>query len=73
MNRRDEKLDSLLGKKVQLTFWDKIKATGILHWNGAYNPILGIKPFYYYITKFDGGHLSFRKSHVISVKEVHDE
>ena len=73
INRRDEKLDSMLGKKVQVTFWDKTKASGILHWNGAYNPIKGLHPFCYYIQRVDGGHLSFRKSHVTSVKEVKSE
>ena len=72
INRRDKKLDALIGKKVIIDFDDDDFVIGILGWQGAYDSNNGFKPFSYYVTKANGGHLFFRKSHVISVKEVND-
>ena len=73
INRRDKKLDSLIGKKVIIEFDDDDFVIGILGWQGAYDSNNGLKPFSYHVKKANGSHLCFKKSHVISVKEVNDE
>lgn len=69
-NKRDKKLDSLLGKKVYICFYDGDYVIGILGWQDAYDPDTGIKPFCYYAKKANGSHLCFRKSHVKYVSEI---
>jgi hypothetical protein len=70
INRRDEKLDALLGKKVTITFRDKDEKTGILGWQGAFDYSNGLKSFCYYIKMDNGIYCSFRKTCVIHVREV---
>lgn len=72
-SHRDEKLDALLGKKVYLIFFDKTEAIGILGWQDEFNPQIGWLPYRYYIITDNGLHLSFRKSHVIYIREIKDE
>lgn len=73
INRRDKKLDALIGKKVIIEFDDDDFVIGILGWQGDYDRNNGLLPFSYYVKKANGSHLCFKKSHVISVKEVNDE
>lgn len=63
MNRRAEKLDSLLNQKVRITFTDGSTAEGILEWNRKH---IGLdKPSgEYSVLKADGNLCFFRKSHV---------
>ena len=70
INRRDEKLDALLGKKVTVTFWDKTEKTGIISWQGAFEPRNGLLPYRYHVLLDSGVYYGFRKSHVIHVREV---
>ena len=48
-NKRDAKLDSLLGKKVYLCFYDGDYVIGILGWQDAYDSETGLKPFCYFV------------------------
>ena len=68
INRRDKKLDALLGRTVEVTFIDDEKETGVLGWNEHLEPLM-LKPQHYYLRLASGSHLSFRKSYVKSVKE----
>lgn len=72
-NKRDAKLDSLLGKKVYLCFYDGDYVIGILGWQDAYNSETGLKPFCYYVEKANGSHLCFRKSCVKYVSEIKED
>ena len=70
MNRRSEKLDKYLNKRVQITFHDGDVQTGVLEFDRAYWGL----PFgsnEYSITN-GGTHMFFRKSHVKSIKEVRE-
>ena len=71
MNRRSEKLDQYLNKRVEITFFDGDIATGILEFN---RPYLGLKygSNMYSIT-YNDTNMFFRKSHVKSIKEVRDK
>ena len=76
MNRRSEKLDRYLGKKVAITFNDGDcrfndgdGRIGVLGWNEDFKPLM-LLPQMYYLRYSDGTHLSFRKSNVKSIKEV---
>lgn len=71
MNRRSEKLDKYLNKQVEITFNDGDSRIGVLGWNEHFEP-LRIIPQQYYLRYSDGTHLSFRKSHVKSIKEVRE-
>lgn len=70
MNRRSEKLDRYLNKRVEITFFDGDIATGILEFG---RPFMGLKigSNLYSITHNDT-HMFFRKSHVKSIKEVRE-
>lgn len=68
-NRRDKKLDALLGREVEITFIDDEKETGVLGWNEHLEPLMLI-PQHYYLRLAGGTHLSFRKSYVKRVKEI---
>lgn len=70
INRRDEKLDALLGKKVTVTFWNKTEKTGILTWQDAFDHSNGLLPYRYHVLLDNGVYYGFRKSHVINVREV---
>ena len=65
-SRRDEKLDSLLGKIVRLTFTDGDEKIGVLEWD---MPSLGIPSRSYSLYVFGSDYLFFRKSHVKKIKE----
>lgn len=70
MNRRSEKLDQYLDKKVEITFIDGDIAVGILEFG---RPFMGLSfgSNLYSIT-CNGVHMFFRKSHVKSIKESED-
>jgi hypothetical protein len=68
-NRRDKRLDALLGRAVEITFTDGEKETGVLGWNEHLEPLM-LVPQHYYLRLASGSHLSFRKSYVKSVKEI---
>lgn len=55
---------------MTVTFWDKTEKTGILGWQGAFDHSNGLLPYRYHILLDSGVYYGFRKSHVISVKEV---
>lgn len=68
-NRRDKKLDALIGKEVQIVFWDGDIKEGVLEWNRQYwGLVFGSNK--YSITDKKGIPLFFRKSHVKKIKEV---
>lgn len=69
MNRRSDKLDKYLNKRVKITFTDGDSRIGVLGWNEHLEPLM-IIPQQYYLRNSDGIHFSFRKSHVKSIKEV---
>ena len=69
MNRRSEKLDHYLNKQVEITFIDGDIRVGVIGWN-EYLESLMIIPQQYYLRYSDGRYLSFRKSHVKSIKKV---
>ena len=69
-SKRDKKLDSLLGKKVEIIFDNQNAVKGRLGWQNFCAPDMGRKAFSYYIKKADGTCFSFRKSHVIYAREV---
>lgn len=71
MNRRSEKLDQYLNKRVEIIFFDGDIATGILEFD---RPYWGLKfgSNKYSIT-YNDTHMFFRKSHVKSIKEVRDK
>lgn len=68
-NRRDKRLDALLGRAVEITFIDDEKETGVLGWNEHLEPLM-LVPQHYYLRLVNGSHLAFRKSHVKSVKAI---
>jgi hypothetical protein len=68
MNRRSKKLDQYLNKRVEITFVDGDSRIGVLGWNESLEPLMLI-PQQYYLRNSDGIYLSFRKSHVKSIKE----
>ena len=70
MNRRSEKLDQYLNKQVEITFIDGDSRIGVLGWNEHLEPLMIIPQQYYLYS--DGIYLSFRKSHVKSIKEVRE-
>ena len=67
--KRDKKLDALLGRVVEITFFDNKKETGVLGWNEHLEPLM-LQPQHYYLRLASGSHLTFRKSYVKSIKEV---
>ena len=74
INRRSEKLDALLGKKVQIEFKDGEFASGVLHWNKKFTPNTPYHSQTYYLElvtgKFSSEIVEFRKGHVKSIKEI---
>ena len=71
MNRRSEKLDKYLNKLVKITFTDGDSRIGVLGWNERLEPLMLI-PQQYFLRDSVGVYLSFRKSHVKSIKEVRE-
>lgn len=69
MNRRSDKLDQYINKRVEITFTDGDIRIGVLGWNEHLEPLM-IIPQQYYLRNSDGIYFSFRKSHVKSIKEV---
>ena len=70
INRRDKKLDALLGKKVQIEFTDGTFASGVLHWNERFTPETPYHSQVYMLERVTGGLLEFRKGHVKRVMRV---
>lgn len=71
MNRRSEKLDQYINKRVKITFADGDSRIGVLGWNEHLEPLMLI-PQRYYLKSSDWAYVSFRKSHVKSIKEVRE-
>lgn len=68
VNRRDKKLDALLGKVVEITFFNGEIATGVLEFN---RPYWGLKfGSNQYSIPYNGTYLFFRKSHVKSIRAL---
>ena len=79
INRRSEKLDALLGKRVQIEFKDGDFCSGILKWNERYTPETPWKPQSYYLdlyrivgSDYIGSKLFFRKGHVKNVMPIEE-
>lgn len=70
MNRRSEKLDKYLNKRVEVTFFDGHSRTGVLKWNEHFEPLM-MHPQHYYL-RCPETDVCFRKSHVKSIKEVRE-
>ena len=70
MNRRCNKLDDQIGKRVKITFTDGDVREGVLDWQGRYNPDNGLKPFSYNLLLPAGNHVCFKKSNVKTVERV---
>jgi hypothetical protein len=73
MNRRSEKLDKFLGKKVEITFTDGDVEQGWLEFDRPYWGLKFGSNRYSLEGCYANGtcsHLFFRKSHVKSIKEV---
>lgn len=66
INRRDAKLDSLLGKIVRITFENGQTKTGVLEWDMFYK---GKPSNSYSLYVFGYGYFFFKKTHVARVKE----
>lgn len=66
MNRRSEKLDRYLNKRVEITFFDGDVVTGILEFG---KPYFGLKSG---SNSYSIRNLYFRKSHVKSIKELRE-
>ena len=63
---RDKKLDSLIGKNVEVVFFDGVAVSGILGYTPEYSAKYGYrKPHYYYC-----GVWTFSKSHIKHIKEL---
>ena len=70
INRRDERLDDMLGKKVQIEFTDGTFASGVLHWNERFTPETPYHSQMYLLERVTGGVLEFRKGHVNHIEEI---
>ncbi|ADL36282.1 hypothetical protein bpr_II345 (plasmid) [Butyrivibrio proteoclasticus B316] len=72
MNRRDLKLDSLIGKKVRVVLFDDSSYEGILGFSEEFSEKYGYKkPNYYYIDgTTDDNNICFRKTHVKQTKAI---
>ena len=70
MNRRSERLDQYLNKRVKITFFGGDVAIGILEFDRPYSGTT-YRSNKYSIT-CNGTHMFFRKSHVKSIKEVRE-
>lgn len=67
MNRRDPKLDSLIGELVTVNFRDGDIKVGVLEYDV---PIIeGISRHEYSLYIFNSGRLYFKKSHVKGISE----
>lgn len=66
MNRRSEKLDRYLNKRVEITFFDGEIITGILEFD---KPYWGLK---FGSNSYSIRNIYFRKSHVKSIREVRE-
>lgn len=65
MSHRDEKLDAMIGKNVEITTHDGTKAAGVFGYADDFSAKHDYrKPEYYYV-----GNLSLRKSHIIKIVE----
>ena len=73
INRRDKKLDALLGKKVWIEFKDGDSVRGVLHWNERFTPETPYHSQMYMLETVKGYLLEFRKGHVKSIKEIEEE
>ena len=70
MNRRSEKLDALLDKKVQIKFVDGTYASGVLAWNELFSARTPYHSNVYLLHREHFGTVEFRKTHVADIKEI---
>lgn len=68
VTRTDEKLDSLLGEVVRITFNDDTEKIGVLEWNMSMGPSM-LPSQMYSVYVFGSGYCFFRKSHVKKIRE----
>ena len=68
VTRTDEKLDSLLGEVVRITFNDDTEKIGVLEWNMGMGPSM-LPSQMYSVYVFGSGYCFFRKSHVKKIRE----
>lgn len=72
-NRRSEKLDRFLGKRVEVIFNDGDVVEGTLVFDKPYDEGEYVYPNMYALTELDNRYIEtlfFRKSHVKSIREV---
>lgn len=63
---RDKKLDSLIGKEVEVVFFDDVTITGVL----GYTPEYSAKYNYRKPNRYNCGAWSFSKSHIKHINEL---
>ena len=68
VDKKDPKLDSLLGEIVRITFQDGVERIGVLEWDMA-RGLDKLPSQMYSIYVFGNGYYFFRKSHVKKVRE----
>ncbi len=75
IDRHDAQLDALLGKAVQIEFFDGDVRDGVLGFQEKFESSYRVKPQYYSLytkSRIDGSmfYISFRKSHVKHIKQI---
>ena len=68
VEKKDAKLDSLLGEIVRITFRDGVERIGVLEWN-MQKGIDKLPSQIYSVYVFGSGYYFFRKSHVKKIRE----
>lgn len=68
VDKRDPKLDSLLGEIVRITFTDGTEKIGVLEWDMA-RGLDKLPSQMYSVYVFGSGYCFFRKSHVKKIRE----
>ena len=68
VDKRDPKLDSLLGEIVRITFTDGTEKIGVLEWDMA-RGLEKLPSQMYSVYVFGSGYCFFRKSHVKKIRE----
>ena len=68
VTRTDDKLDSLLGEVVRITFTDGTEKIGVLEWDMALAPSM-LPSRMYSVYVFGSGYCFVRKSHVKKIRE----
>ena len=68
VDKKDPKLDSLLGEIVRITFQDGVERIGVLEWDMA-RGLDKLPSQMYSVYVFGSGSYFFRKSHVKKIRE----